>query len=80
MFFLELPFLVRHTYFRKEGEGGVIYSGLKNFTDPVLILRSLGPLDSRAKICLVIRFSGAHGSIVFLLSSSTYLTWGATMS
>jgi hypothetical protein len=43
MFFLELPFSVRHIYFRKEGEGGVIHSGLKKFTNPVLILRSLGP-------------------------------------
>ena len=45
MFFLELPFVVRHIYFRKEGGGGVMYSTLIKITDPVLILRSLDPLE-----------------------------------
>ena len=45
-FFLKLPFWVQHSYFRKEGEGGVMVSGLKKFTDPVSLLRFLDPLGN----------------------------------
>jgi len=44
MFFLELPFLVRHIPIRKEE--GDQSKGLKFFTDPVSFLRSLGPLGT----------------------------------
>jgi hypothetical protein len=44
-FFLKFPFLAQHCYFRKEGGGvGVMDSGLKKFTNPVLLLRFLDPL------------------------------------
>ena len=43
-FFVKLPFLVQHTYFRKEGEGGGHTQWLKKFYRPRVVVKILTPL------------------------------------
>jgi hypothetical protein len=51
MFFLKLPFSVRHIYFRKEGEGGGHIQWLKNFYRPRDNFKILGPPWSNIYNC-----------------------------
>ena len=59
LFFLGLPFLVQHIYFRKEGEGG-----LENFTNSVIILKSLGPTLEHPGVCNDDRVCWKYGSCI----------------
>ena len=65
VFFLKLPFLVQYSYFMKEGERGVMVSGLKKSTDPVSLLRFLEPLrESGNMTAFKFYFLSVFGQVV----------------